>query len=151
MSPSTKRRNWSKEAMCLAVRLVRNGDTTYLRASKYFSVPKGTLEKYMKDTSRYPEEQEDVHLGRRTVLPSEPDNKLLEYCIIMDQRYYGLRRQDIKRIAFQLAIRNDLKHPFNQENSAAGKKWLLSFLKRYPVISMRTTEDISAARVKGCT
>jgi hypothetical protein len=29
-------------------------------------------------------------------------------------------------MAFQLAIRNCFKHPFNQEKSAAGKKWLLS-------------------------
>jgi len=30
----------------------------------------------------------------------------LKYCIIKDQRYYGLRRQDVKRMAFQLAITN---------------------------------------------
>jgi len=41
--------------------------------------------------------------GRKTVLPSGLENKLVEYCIIMDQSYYGLRRQDIKRMAFQLA------------------------------------------------
>jgi hypothetical protein len=40
---------------------------------------------------------------------------------------YGLRRQDVKRMAFQLAIRNGLKSPFNQEKSAAGKKWFGSF------------------------
>jgi hypothetical protein len=54
-------------------------------------------------------------------------------------------------MAFQLAIRNGLKHPFNQEKSEPGKKWLRSFLKRHPVISMRTPEDISAALVKRCT
>jgi hypothetical protein len=53
-------------------------------------------------------------------------------------------------MGLQLAIRNDLKHPFNQEKSEVGKKWLRSFLKRHPVISMRT-EGISAARVKGFT
>jgi len=46
----------------------------------------------------------------------------VEYCVIMDQSYYGLRRQDIKRMAFQLAKRNGLKHPFNQGKSEAGKK-----------------------------
>ena len=76
----------------------------------------------MKDTSRSPEELVNVHLGRKTVTPSELENKLVEYCIIMQQSYYGLRRQDIKRVAFQLAIRNGLKHPFNQENLEAGKK-----------------------------
>jgi len=81
--------------MCRAVRVVRSGDTGYLRASKYFSVPRGTLETYVKDISRSPDELVNVHLGRKTVLPSEFENKLLEYCIIMDQRCYGLRRQDM--------------------------------------------------------
>jgi hypothetical protein len=82
MSPSTKRKNWSKEAMCRAVRVVRSGDTGYLRASKYFFVPRGTLERYVKNTSRSPEELVNVHLERRTVLLSELENKLSEYCII---------------------------------------------------------------------
>jgi hypothetical protein len=72
----------------------------------------------------------------------------------MDQTYYGLRSQDIKHMAFHLAKRNGLKHPFNQETSACGKKWLRSFLERHPlhpVLSMRTPEGISAARVKGFT
>jgi len=90
--------------MCRAVRVVRSADTCYLRASKYFFVPRGTLERYVKDTSRSTEELVNVHLGRRTVVPSELKNKLLEYCILMDQRHYGLRRQDIKRMAFQLVI-----------------------------------------------
>jgi len=74
----------------------------------------------VKDTSRSPEEIVNVHLGRKIVLPSELENKLVEYRVIMDQSYYGLRRQDIKRIDFQLAIRNGLKRPFNQEDSEAG-------------------------------
>ena len=65
----------------------------YLRASKYFSVPRGTLEGYVKDTSRSAEELENVHV-RRNVVPSELENKLVEFCITMDQRYYGLVRQD---------------------------------------------------------
>ena len=76
----------------------------------------------MKDTSRSSAEVVNLHLGRKTVLASEFENKLVKYCVIMDQSYYGLRHQDIKRMAFQLAITNGLKHPFNQENSEAGKK-----------------------------
>ena len=105
----------------------------------------------MKDTSCSPKELVNVHLGRKTVLPSELENKLIEYCIIMDQSYDGLRRQDIKRMAFQLAIRDGLKHPFNQENSEAWKKHLRSFLQMHPVISMRTPGGISAARMNGFT
>jgi hypothetical protein len=73
--------------MCRALRAVRSGDKGYLGASKYFSVQRRTLERYVKDTSRSPEELVNVHL-RRTLLPSELKNtcKLVEYCIIMDVR-----------------------------------------------------------------
>ena len=105
----------------------------------------------MKDTSRSPEELVDVNWGRKSVLPSEVENKLAEHCITMDQRYCGLRCQDIKHMAFQLTIRNGLNHPFKEEKSAAGRKWLRSFLKRHPLLSVRAPEGISAARVKGFT
>jgi len=75
--------------MCRAVRVVTIGEVGYLEASKYFSVPGGTLERYVKDTSHSPEELVNVHVERRTVLPSELENELLEYCITMDQRYYA--------------------------------------------------------------
>jgi hypothetical protein len=89
MSPNTKRKNWSKEAMCRAAIVVRSGEMGYLRASKYFSVPKGILERYLKNTSDSPEDLVNVNLETRFVSPSELENQFVEYCIlvIMDQRY----------------------------------------------------------------
>jgi hypothetical protein len=76
----------------------------------------------------------------------------VEYFTYVDHRYYGMRCQDIKCVSFQLTIRNGLTHLFNQEKSAAGKKWLQSFLlSLYYVLSMRTPEGISAAWVKSFT
>jgi len=82
-----------------AVRAVRRGEMGYLRASKYFSVPTGTLERYVKDTSRTVGELLNVNFGR-TVLSSELENRLVEYCITMDQRYHGLKWHNIKRTLF---------------------------------------------------
>jgi hypothetical protein len=48
MSPGTKRKNWTKEALFSAVKYVRRGEMTYLKASKPFSVPKETVERCMK-------------------------------------------------------------------------------------------------------
>jgi len=83
---------------------------------------------YVKDTSRS-SELVNVHLRRKTILLSELENKLVEYCVIIGQSYYGLRRQDTKCMAFQLALRNGLKHPFTQEKSEAEKEVLRSFNK----------------------
>jgi hypothetical protein len=82
MSPSTQQKIWSKEAMCRAVRVVRSGDTGYFRASKYFSVPRANSGEV--PTSPSPEELVNVHLGKRIVIPSERENKLVDCCIIME-------------------------------------------------------------------
>ena len=100
-------------------------------------MPTGTTERYVKNTACSPEKLVNVHLCNKHV------NKLVQNCIAMDQRYYGLRLRAIWPFGF--------KYPFDQEKSAAGKKWLRSFLKRHPVISLRTPEGISSARVKGLT
>jgi hypothetical protein len=72
--------------MCGAVVIVRSEVMGYLWASEYFSVQRGTVEGYVKDTTLSPEELVNVHLGTRTFLISELENKSLEYCITTDQR-----------------------------------------------------------------
>lgn len=65
--------------------------------------------------------------------------------------FFGLRASDIRRLVFQLAIRNELKHPFSMRSARAEKKWLKSFMFRNPQLSVRKSQGISAARVKGFT
>lgn len=151
MSPNGKRKTWDKAAMVRAIHCVRSGEMGYLKASKYFQIPKRSLERYVKDKNRTPEELVGVCLGRKPVLSKELENQLVNYCIGMEERFYALRSKDIRSLAFQLALRNGLKHPFNINISSAGKKWLRAFLKRHPVLSMRTPQGISAARVKAFT
>jgi len=64
----------------------------FLRASKYFSVSKGTLDKYVKDTFRSSDELANVHLGRTLVLPNGLENELVQYCLSMEQRHCALGR-----------------------------------------------------------
>jgi len=61
--------------MCYAVRFVRSVDTGYLRASNSFSVPRANSGE--EPTSPSPEKLVNVHLGRKTVLPIEPEDKLV--------------------------------------------------------------------------
>ena len=110
--------------MCRAVSVVRSGDTGYLRASKYFSVPRGTLERYAKDTSRSPEELVHVHLE---VLQSH-GNKIL-WTETTGHKMHGFSVGNKK-----------WSETSNEEKSAAGNKWLRSFSKRHPLLSIRTPE-----------
>ncbi|PZC86015.1 hypothetical protein B5X24_HaOG214379 [Helicoverpa armigera] len=51
MSP-IKRKTWDHNAMMQGVNAVRRNEMGYLRAAKQFSVPKGTLERYVKKDVR---------------------------------------------------------------------------------------------------
>lgn len=63
---------------------------------------------------------EDVKTGRKPVFSVDTENTLVEYCLQMENRFFGLSRPDIRRLAFRLAELNDVRHPFNEKNAKAG-------------------------------
>lgn len=146
--PPIKRKSWDHDAMIRAVNAVRSKQMGYLKASKHFGVPKGTLERYVKKDANA-EVLVKVHMGRPPALPAYLEAELEKYCKELDQRFYGLRLKDIKHMAFQLAIMNNLKYPFSLTKASAGKQWLRGFMSRHHDLSVRTPEAVSAARVKG--
>jgi hypothetical protein len=77
--------------------------------------------------TKYVEDLVQVHLGRRPILPDHIESELVKYCTAVDARYYGLRRNDVKRMAFQLAIQNGIQHPFSLQRKSAGKNGCRDF------------------------
>lgn len=143
------RKKWDPDAMMKAVEAVRKKEMGYLKASKIFRVPRSTLENYVNHKSKDAETLCHTKLGRRPVLPETMENDLVDYCLMMEEKFYGLRSSDIRRLAWQLALRNNLKHPFSEDSGKAGKKWLKNFLRRHPTITFRKPQAISISRVKG--
>ncbi|XP_072395338.1 uncharacterized protein [Diabrotica undecimpunctata] len=54
-------------------------------------------------------------------------------------------------LAYQLALQNNISHPFSNVNATAGKKWIKGFLKRNSNLSRSKPKDLSKARIKGFT
>ncbi|XP_072392413.1 uncharacterized protein [Diabrotica undecimpunctata] len=79
------------------------------------------------------------------------EEDLVQYCLEMDRKYYGLELADVRKLAYQLAIRNNLSHPFSEIDGNAGKKWLRNFLRRHPNLSIKKPQKISKNRIKGFT
>ena len=142
------KQTWSVENMRLAIESVRNGRMGYLAASKQFNVPRSTLRDRVKGKNKHVTEAEKG-FGRQSAFPEELETELCSHILKLEEMLFGLSQNDVKQIAFQLAIKNNLPHPFNTENGRAGQDWLNGFLKRHTEISLRTPEATSAARARG--
>lgn len=141
----SKRRKWDPTMMVRAVHTVRSGEMGYMRAAKYFNVPKRTLEGYVRNRANEPEKLVEMSLGKKPVLTNEIEDSLVTYCVEMDKKCYGLSQKDVTQMAFQLACKNGLKHPFSTEKKCAGKKWLKGFLERHQELSLKKPQATSFA------
>ena len=45
----------------------------------------------------------NLPLGRKPIFPAALAKKLLEYCMVVESRYFGLTRKDVQEMAFALA------------------------------------------------
>lgn len=143
------RQTWDREAMKNAILAIRENRMGYLKAAKFFNVPKTTLIRLSKNRDLPLERLTNIKLGRRAVLPDNLEVELVNYILTMEQTGFGLTRRDIKSIAYQVAVRNNLSNPFSRQNNSAGKTWLKLFLARHSNLSFRRPTGTSIARLKG--
>nr|CAH7747810.1 unnamed protein product [Callosobruchus chinensis] len=68
----------------------------------------------------------------------------------MEGLFYGLTRMDLRRLAYQVAVQNNIENPFRE--GVAGRYWLKGFLKRHQnILSVRQPTGTSYARRNGFT
>jgi hypothetical protein len=69
----------------------------------------------------------------------------------MERKFFGLTTRSIKRMAFDLAIKNGLGHPLSKQQGKVSWKWLRNFMCCHPRLRLHKTEVTSATRVRGFT
>ncbi|KAK9719572.1 CENP-B N-terminal DNA-binding domain [Popillia japonica] len=132
--PKGKLKNWDAQSMMKAIVSVREKKMGLRKAVKLYEVPQTSLQRLEKkmglrkavklyevpqtslqrfvnsektpEDEKTPEECVNLKVGRKPVLPANLETELVEYLIEMDDRFYGLRRDDVKRLAFR---RDDVK------------------------------------------
>lgn len=83
-----------------------------------------------------------IRLGRfETVFPTPLEDELAEHLLLLESRLFVLNCLDVRRLAFQLAVKNDLPDNFCKEAGIAGRDWLEGFRKRHPELSLRALES----------
>nr|XP_023018356.1 uncharacterized protein LOC111507298 [Leptinotarsa decemlineata] len=132
-----------------AVEAVRNHQMGYLRAAKFYNVPRATLFRYCKSVKNINDIKKES-LGRNPILSLELENNLVDHVLKMERQFFGLTRRDLRSLAFQLAKRNNIPNKFSLLQESAGKKWMKGFLNRHrDKISFRRPTGTSVVRAAG--
>jgi len=105
-----ERKMWNPKRMEEAIICVRTNKLGYTRATNMFKVPRTTLRRLA--VSNLPPKIVNMRLGRKPIISPEMEAQLVDYLLEMENRFYDLTRNDVKNMAYQLVIRNKLKHPF---------------------------------------
>ncbi|KAK7478675.1 hypothetical protein BaRGS_00030060 [Batillaria attramentaria] len=141
----TDRGKYGEENLSAALEAVSKG-VPLIRASKEFGVPARTLRRHRDQTVAEPGV---LNFGRyRNALPQEIELQLKAHVLDMQRRLHGLKMWDMRRLAFDIAEKAQINHPFNKESRKAGTDWVQNFLARHK-LSIRQPQGTSIARAVG--
>ena len=129
----------SLQTMCktrITVVIINIGHCTvlgYVKASKFYAVPKSTLGRWVRNGNKTCCDH-ITSLGRPAIIPQPLEHELTEYILNMESMLFGLTVDDLKLLAYELAVRNDLQNPYNKELHKAGDSWYYGLRKRHSEI-----------------
>ncbi|GFO48476.1 Jerky protein [Plakobranchus ocellatus] len=136
------RRNLSEcQEMIDAFNAVMNQQMSINQASKYYKVNKKSL---MRRTRG--EVPVNASVGFQTALSPLHERKLASCTKLMPEWGWGFTSEEIKDVVQEFVTKNKMQTPF--KDVCPGYDWLQNFLKRYPEIVQRKTEQFSNARAR---
>lgn len=142
----TNRGNIPQETYEEAANKVLNDHVSIRAASNQYGICHVSLHRYVKSLRN--NAQPNVgYRAHNKVFSVEQETELGRYVQNAAKLYFGLSTRDMRKLAYQFASVNELKHPTNWDAlGMASKDWLTAFLKRNPYLSIRTAESTSLAR-----
>ena len=139
-------KTWDKENMIKAIKAVRNKELGHLAAAKNtYNVPPSTLGDYIRSNwDRF--QATYSKLGCKPIIPPALEEKLVEYLLLIGRKYFGCTRDDVRRLAFQLAVQNKIPNLLSIAKESAGKDWFKRFMKRHSDKMLRQPTGTPTAR-----
>ena len=108
--------------MIKSIKAVRDKEMGYLTAVKQYNVPRSTLCDYDRSNPD-PFQDTQSKLGRKPNILPALEEKLVEYLLLTERKYFGCTRDDVRRLAFRLVVQNKIPIPFSIAKEAANKDW----------------------------
>ncbi|KAG5887714.1 hypothetical protein JTB14_020017 [Gonioctena quinquepunctata] len=134
--------------MLRAIEAVKNHGMCFKTASRNYNVPLTTLKRRISNVNKDAVGPKNILSAYRPVCNKDQEEEILQVILDMEQRFYGFIGRYVRILAFELAEKNKISHPFNKELQMAGEDWLVGFRKRHPQLPLRTLESTSIARAQ---
>jgi transposase len=132
------------EEMKKAVEAVANG-MKVREAARQYGIPRSTLQHNI-EKAKSGAELRPNYQNRQIFSPAE-EAILAEYLDTCAKMFYGLTTQNLRNLAYEMAVAFKISHPSQwDENKTAGKEWMMGFMRRNPRLSIRQPEATSYSR-----
>jgi len=82
-------------------------------------------------------------------LGAQFEKELSDHAKKLSELFFGITTEQLCKLAYELAWKNGLQHPYNKDKRAAGDDWFQGFMSRNPTLTLRKPESTSIARVMG--
>ncbi|XP_074038475.1 uncharacterized protein [Leptinotarsa decemlineata] len=134
-----------------AYEAVKKG-TSIRGAAEMHQVNRMSLLRYInkRDTAGADEDTNNISMGyvaHNKVFSEGQEQVLSKYITRCAEIYFGLSPKEVRKLAFELSTKYDLKRPATWvENEMAGEEWFRSFMNRNPSLSVRVAQATSLSR-----
>ena len=142
MASESKCELWSEESMAAATSSVTNDNMSLREASQLYNVPFEMLRRQVNGSVR-----PGCKPGPATVL-TEEEERLASYLIQMSEMGFGLSRDTVMHLAYNIVEKAQRKHPFKDEK--AGCAWFDGFHRRHSRLTIRLPQPLSYSTAGHC-
>lgn len=138
---TTDKASWTEDQLTAALAAIRDGEK--IRAiGRRFGIHEATLRKRLKLGL-----VGGPSMGRKAVFTKAQETEIASHLLLLAKLFYGVTLTELRRIAFEFADKNNIKHNFNEATKLAGKDWAQGFMRRNPQLSLRKPEATSINRI----
>lgn len=134
------------EQLKAAAKVVLENKKSLRGAASEFGVARTTLKRFIEkmELDNCPRMG---YVPARQIFNAQQENELQKYLLKASSIFYGLTPKDVRTLAYNCAMKFNIKSPDNwHENKMAGKDWLTGFLRRNQQLSIRKPEATSLGR-----
>lgn len=133
------RKIYTEDELQLALERIRNGMSIH-QASKMYNIPRGTIQ------NRLHNRVKKNITGPPSILNLNEELAIVQWLISNHEKGFPRRKQDVQAAVKEFLDKSPRPNPF--KNNMPGDKWYAAFLKRNPVLAVRTPEPVTDASSK---